>query len=159
MVASWSISEEKYPQKNQGTAGLEPATFSFNCHLQARLTSAAPNVLWDTKISEVAFSPRTDLCTLKMPPCVLEKLNAARVAWRRGHRVRLRGSNPARVYIRSLGKTLHCGFANWHNFPYLCDLKCEKLKATAPPKNVFYKLSALCDFFLPRDTLCMKTKN
>jgi hypothetical protein len=39
MVASWSISEEKYPQKNQGTAGLEPATFSFNCHLQARLTS------------------------------------------------------------------------------------------------------------------------
>jgi hypothetical protein len=46
MVASWSISEEKYPQKNQGTAGLEPATFSFNCHLQARLTSALllPNV-------------------------------------------------------------------------------------------------------------------
>jgi hypothetical protein len=40
MVASWSISEEKYPQKNQGTAGLEPATFSFNCHLQARRTSA-----------------------------------------------------------------------------------------------------------------------
>jgi hypothetical protein len=40
MVASWRISEEKYPQKNQGTAGLEPATFSFNCHLQARLTSA-----------------------------------------------------------------------------------------------------------------------
>jgi hypothetical protein len=38
MVASWSISEEKYPQKNQGTAGLEPATFSFNCHLQARQT-------------------------------------------------------------------------------------------------------------------------
>jgi hypothetical protein len=34
MVASWSISEEKCPQKNQGTAGLEPATFSFNCHLQ-----------------------------------------------------------------------------------------------------------------------------
>jgi hypothetical protein len=29
MVASWSISEEKYPQKNQGTAGLEPATFSY----------------------------------------------------------------------------------------------------------------------------------
>jgi hypothetical protein len=40
MVASWSISVEKYPQKNQGTTGLEPATFSFNCHLQARLTSA-----------------------------------------------------------------------------------------------------------------------
>jgi hypothetical protein len=40
MVASWSISEEKYPQKNQGTVGLEPATFSFNYHLQARLTSA-----------------------------------------------------------------------------------------------------------------------
>jgi hypothetical protein len=46
MVASWSISEEKYPQKNQGTAGFEPATSSFNCHLQARLTSAqaAPHV-------------------------------------------------------------------------------------------------------------------
>jgi hypothetical protein len=40
MVASWRISEEKYPQKNQGTAGLEPATFSLNCRLQARLTSA-----------------------------------------------------------------------------------------------------------------------
>jgi hypothetical protein len=46
MVVSWRISEEKYPQKNQGTTGLEPATFSFNCHLQARLTSALllPNV-------------------------------------------------------------------------------------------------------------------
>jgi hypothetical protein len=38
-VTSWSISEEKYPKKNQGTAGLEPAIFSFNCHLQARLNS------------------------------------------------------------------------------------------------------------------------
>jgi hypothetical protein len=26
MVACWSISEKKYPQKSQGTAGLEPAT-------------------------------------------------------------------------------------------------------------------------------------
>jgi hypothetical protein len=30
MVAFWRISEEKYPQKNQGTAGLEPATSRFN---------------------------------------------------------------------------------------------------------------------------------
>jgi hypothetical protein len=36
MIASWSISEEKYPQKNQGIAGLEPVTFNFNQHLQAR---------------------------------------------------------------------------------------------------------------------------
>jgi hypothetical protein len=53
MVASWSISEEKYPQKKQGTAGLEPATFSFNWHLQARLTSALLLPLGLTYVDEM----------------------------------------------------------------------------------------------------------
>jgi hypothetical protein len=51
VVASWSISEEKYPQKNQGTAGLEPATYSFNCHLQAILTSAKDQTISLAKIN------------------------------------------------------------------------------------------------------------
>jgi hypothetical protein len=29
-MASWSISDEKYPQKKLATAGHELATFSFN---------------------------------------------------------------------------------------------------------------------------------
>jgi hypothetical protein len=33
MVASWSISEEKYPQKNQGTAGLDVNQSSNYCFL------------------------------------------------------------------------------------------------------------------------------
>jgi hypothetical protein len=36
-MVAWSISEEEYPQKKQGTAGLEPATFIFNGHLQGAL--------------------------------------------------------------------------------------------------------------------------
>jgi hypothetical protein len=36
LVASWRISEEKYPQKNQGTAGLEPA---IGGHITLRVLS------------------------------------------------------------------------------------------------------------------------
>jgi hypothetical protein len=67
MVASWSISEEKHPQKNQGTAGLEPATFSFNCHLQARLTSAlllplSPVLKWHGQYQGLGTIPAVAGC-------------------------------------------------------------------------------------------------
>jgi hypothetical protein len=67
MVASWSISEEKYPQKNQGTAGLGPATFSFNCHLQARLTSAlllplSPVLKWHGQYQGLGTIPAVAGC-------------------------------------------------------------------------------------------------